>query len=109
MAKPSGMLRKLEQKSELKYRIEFLNKIEILRQMCIDSAFMAANDVFQMGPGRCEQFGKAMVNYLDEMCGMMIEDGKTDYDLTYTCEKVDQRLKKICGDKFYPWEERYGR
>lgn len=22
--------------------------------------------------------------------------------------KVDERLKVICGDKFQPWEERYG-
>ena len=109
MSKQSGMLKRMEQKNAQKYKAEFWCKMDILRQMCIDSAFMAANDVFLMGPGRCEQFGQAMVDYLSEMAGMINEDGKTDNDLTYTCEKVDQRLKKICGDKFCPWEERYGK
>lgn len=105
----SGALKQIKQQAEMKYRAKFYVEMDILRQMCIDSAFMAANDVFQMGPGRCEQFGQAMTDYLMEMADMMNEDGKTDKDLTYTCEKVDKRLKKICGEKFQPWEERYGK
>jgi len=109
-ARPQGMnlLQRMEQKNELKYKIAFWEKMDVLQQMCIDAAFMAANDVFQMGPGRCEQFGLAIVGYLNEICSMMIEDGKSDKDLVYTQEKIDQRLKKICGEKFQPWEERYG-
>ncbi len=107
MSKPSGLLRRMNQKNDLKYKVAFWEKMDILKQFCVDSAFMAANDVFQMGPGRCEEFGRAMIGYLEELCAMINEDGKTDEDLTYTREKVDQRLKKICGSKFQPWEERY--
>lgn len=108
MSKRSGLLLRMNAKNKLQYAMRLDKEIDILRQMCIDSAFMAANDVFQMGPGRCEQFGQAMTEYLMEMSSMMLEDAKSDKDLAYTQEKVDQRLKKICGDKFVPWEERYG-
>lgn len=78
-----------------------------LTQMCIDAAFMANNDEFHMGPTRCEGFGQAMVGYINEMAGMIVQDAKDDEDFVYTKTKVDQRLKQICGDKFQPWEERY--
>lgn len=104
MPKRSGMLDKLEAKDKAKLNAE----IGIFQQMCIDATFMAANDVFQMGPGRCEAFGQAMVSYLHEMAVLMNEDGRVDKDMVYTCAKVDERLKKICGDKFEPWEVRYG-
>lgn len=55
-----------------------------LQQMCVDAAFMAANDVFHMGPTRCEAFGTAMVAYLHEMAFMMNEDAETDPDIVYT-------------------------
>lgn len=107
MKKPNAMLANIEAKYKSKYQAEFYDKIDVLKQMCIDSAFMAAADVFQMGPGRCESFGKAMMGYLQEMSLMMSADSKDDPELTYTCAKVDQRLKKICGDKFDPWDVRY--
>ena len=78
-----------------------------LQQMCIDAAFMAANDVFHMGHTRCEAFGTAMVAYLHEMASLMNEDAENDPDIVYTKEKVDRRLRDICGEKFQPWEERY--
>lgn len=107
MKKPNAMLSKIERKYQAIYESEFRSKIEILQQMCIDSAFMAASDVFQMGPGRCEVFGQAMCSYLDDIASLMLSDAKDDPDMVYTCEKIDQRLNKICGDKFQPWCERY--
>ena len=97
----------MEQKNELKYRAVFLTKMDTLQQMCIDAAFMAAADVFQMGPGRCEAFGTSMKDYLNEMASLMADDAKGDPDIAYTKETVDRRLKKICGEKFDPWEVRY--
>lgn len=107
MKKPNAMLNRIERKYQAIYAAEFKAKIEILQQMCVDSAFMAASDVFQMGPGRCQAFGQAMCSYLDDMASLMLSDAKDDPDMAYTCEKVDQRLKKICGDKFQPWDIRY--
>ena len=107
MKKTNAMLAKIEAAAEAKYRAAFLAKMSTLQQMCIDSAFLAASDVFRMGPGRCEAFGAAMTGYLHEMAQMMLDDAKDDPELAYTREKVDGRLRKICGEKFEPWEARY--
>lgn len=48
-----------------------------------------------------------MNGYVMEMARMIVDDAKDDPDLAYTREKVDQRLRKICGEKFDPWEVRY--
>lgn len=105
--KKSGYLQRVERKNELKYHQQFICKMDILQQMCMDAAFMAAADVFQMGPGRCEAFGAAMIDYVHEMASLMVEDGKSDPEMEYAKEKVDRRLRKICGEKFEPWEVRY--
>lgn len=105
--KKSGYLQKLEKKNELKYAVQFDKKMDILQQICIDASFMAASDVFQMGPGRCEKFGQALVDYIHEIAEILNDDAKQDMDLTYSKGKIDERLKKICGDKFDCWEDRY--
>lgn len=92
---------------ERKYRALFQRKMDTLQQMCVDAAFLAAADVFQMGPGRCEAFGEAMMGYLHEMARLMVDDAKDDPGMEYTKEKVDRRLRQICGEKFEPWEVRY--
>lgn len=76
-------------------------------QMCLDAAMIAANEVFNMGPTRCEDFACAFTEALNEIAHMTVNDAKGDKDLWYTKAKVDDRLKKICGDKFAPWDERY--
>lgn len=108
MPKNTGWVEKIKRiRAEIK--AEFDRKlakcIRAWRQMCIDAAFMAAADKFRMGPTRCEAFGQAMVDYLDEIVNTMYAD--TD-DAQYSKSKIDERLKQICGDKFQPWEERYG-
>ena len=77
------------------------------RQEVVDSAFMAASDVFQMGPGRCEAFGQKIIEYRDEIAKLINSDYEDDQELVYAKAKIDQRLKQICGDKFEPWEVRY--
>ena len=37
-----------------------------------------------------------------------LADQKDDEKFAYTRGVVDRRLKKICGEYFVPWEERYG-
>lgn len=77
-------------------------------QIVQDAAFLAAADVFQMGPGRCEAFGVAVREYVNEMARIMRADQQNDPEYVYTREKVDRRLRQICGDKFEPREVRYG-
>jgi hypothetical protein len=80
-----------------------------LLQQSADAFFMAAADVFHMGPGRCEQFGQLAVEYLHEIASLVNEDYESDKDLVFAKEKIDRRMRQICGDKFQPWEVRYGR
>ena len=77
-------------------------------QIVQDASFLAAADAFQMGPGRCEAFGVAVREYVNEMARIMRADQQNDPEYVYTREKVDRRLRQICGDKFEPWEVRYG-
>lgn len=84
--------------------IEVANRNNISRQMCLDAAMMAANDVFNMGPSRCEAFQAAFSKYISEIATMGSQDTA---DLEYTKDTIDRRLRQICGDKFVPWDERY--
>lgn len=76
-------------------------------QMCMDAAMIAANEVFNMGPTRCQAFAEAFITAMNEIATMTVQDGKTDKQLWYTKAKLDERLKQICGEHFQPWEERY--
>lgn len=110
MAKKSGMLQRqkeMELKIALKYDLEFHEKIDFFTQLFVDCSFMASSDVFQMGPGRCEPFGNAIIGYLNEVANLLHSDAQDDPELVYALTKIDQRLQKICGDKFEPWEVRY--
>lgn len=85
-------------------RVGVVDGRAIHTQMCLDAAMMAANDVFNMGPSRCESFRAAYSKYLSEIATMGIQDTS---DLEYTKDTIDRRLQQICGDKFVPWDERY--
>lgn len=76
-------------------------------QMCMDAAMIAANDVFNMGPTRCTDFANAFSDALKTIAKTTVEDAKSDKNLWYTKDKLDERMKKICGEHFVPWEERY--
>lgn len=76
-------------------------------QMCLDAATIAANEVFNMGPTRAPDFVQAFNEAISSIAEMTIEDGKTDKELWFTKNKLDERLKKICGENFVPWKERY--
>ena len=74
-------------------------------QMAKDAAFLAAAEVFHMGPGRVPAYSAAFDAALHDIAKMTVEDTK---DMEYTKTKLDQRLRQICGEHFVPWEERYG-
>lgn len=104
--KPNAMLAKLQAKMEEDHRI----KREIALQMSLDAAFFAANEVFQMGPGRVKAFFDAYTKYFREINMLMSEDGKVDDELVYSTEVIDRRLKPIVGPKYFqPWIVRYSR
>ncbi len=83
------------------------DRVERLQQMFVDAAFIAANKVLKMGPGRCEEFGNEMINSINELARMVVDDAKDDPAFEYAKAQIDRQLKRICGDKFEPWEVRY--
>lgn len=76
-------------------------------QMCLDAAMIAENQVFSMGPTRCRDFAAAFSETLKTIAEIAVKDGKDDKELWHTKDTVDKELKRICGENFVPWEERY--
>lgn len=76
-------------------------------QMCLDAAMIAANEVFNMGPTRCTEFANAFSDALNTIAKTTVDDAKSDKSLWYTKDKLDERMKKICGEHFVPWDQRY--
>lgn len=104
----NDLLRRLETKAELKYAALYQAKMRMTLQIAQDAAMIAANEVLQMGPGRAPDFAAVMRDTVNEIADVMLADQKDDKDYIYTRGVVDRKLKKICGDKFQPWEVRYG-
>lgn len=95
-------------KMELKYAALYHAQIGMTLQLAQDAAMIAANEVLQMGPGRAPDFAAVMRDTVNEIADVMLADQKDDEKFSYTRGVVDRRLKKICGENFVPWEERYG-
>ena len=104
----NDLLRRLEAKAELKYAALYQAKMRMTLQLAQDAAMIAANEVLQMGPDRAPEFAAAMRDVVNEIADVMLKDQKDDEKFDYTRGMVDRRLKKICGENFVPWEERYG-
>lgn len=104
----NDLLRRLETKAELKYAALYQAKMRMTLQLAQDAAMIAANEVLQMGPGRAKEFALAFTEAVNDIGTMMFEDQQDDEKFAYTRVVVDRRLKKICGENFVPWEERYG-
>lgn len=99
----SGYLQRIEHDTNRK----LAESRRIQTQMCLDAATIAANEVFNMGPTRVKAFADAFSSALTEIAQMTAQDGKTDKELWFTKTKLDDRLQRICGAHFKPWEERY--
>lgn len=107
MPKPNKVLREMNARNEAKYQMKFDRRMHSLMQLCCDAAVLSAHDELGMGAGRAERFVQTMQMYILEISKLINSDA-ADPDLEYTKAKVDGKLKQICGDKFSPWDERYG-
>ena len=102
--KQNSLLAEFEAKLEARYR----RKLATTMQMCFDVAVVTANDVFKMGETRAPVFEKQYSENYAKMCAMLLQD-ENDPELEYSRTKIDERLRKIVGEKnFVPWDERYG-
>lgn len=104
----NDLLRRIEAKYAAHYAALYHAKIGMTLQIAQDAAMIAANEVLQMGPKRAPDFAAVMRDTVNEIADVMLADQKDDEKFAYTRCVVDRRLKKICGEHFVPWEERYG-
>ena len=77
----------------------------------LDSAMIAAHEVFGMGPKRAKQFDTAYKNAMDELAGLftMDADENNDAALTYAKAKRDELILSIVGQElFVPFDQIYG-
>ena len=81
---------------------------EFVIQQCDDVLLIAAADAFGFGAKRLVKLHEAFVDTFLEYADMVQYDSKDDKETVYSKEKVDERLHKLLGDEFSPWEERYG-
>ena len=104
------MLQQIEAKYAAYYAALYQAKLDMSMQVVQDAACFAANEVFQMGQGRAPDFCASIRDHTNNILRLMDEDLRDDGDFEYTKAKVDEKLKRIVGEKnFTPWEERYSK
>lgn len=97
-------LRRLQ---EQKHR-EIMISRKFTMQFCADAAIMAANEVFHRRGDILADFHNKFCEYAEMIAEMVVEDAKADKEIEYSKVKVDKCLEELLGDKFQPWDERYG-
>lgn len=75
-------------------------------QNMMDLAALVLNEQFGFGADRLEKFNRAMETMHDEFATIWNSDTA---DTEYSKAVLDRKLKEIYGDRFVPWNERYGR
>lgn len=109
MAPKNDWLKKKEKEYKTYYENLFHTRVGMLLQICQDAGCFAANEVFKMAEGRSPDYCVSYRNWVNEMVKLIFEDQNDDVDFVYAKAKIDEKLKKIVGEKnFAPWEVRYG-
>ena len=103
MAKPSAFLQQIEARHRAELRLQRL----FTMQQCEDMALIAANETFGFGPERSARLRQVIREVFRDWAILAVEDGRSDKDIEYTKGKLDERLQKVLGPYFIPWEERY--
>jgi len=98
------MLAKIEAKHQRE--LNFFRTFTV--QQCVDMMMIAANEEYGLGPERLSRLEETFYSVFKEYAEMTIEDAKADKGIEYTKDKLDRKLRQILGEKFIPWEQRYG-
>lgn len=104
MKKKNAFLAKMDAKKE--QELAFMRRFTL--QKCKDMMLIAAHEAFGFGPDRAKVLGDMFDKVFLEYAQMTIAYSRDDKDLWFTKDKVDAKLREVCGENFYPWEERYG-
>ena len=100
MGKPSGFVLQVQRAQAAKVEEARLFTL----QQCKDLAMIAAAEMFGMDPKRANQFSQIYDEIFTEYATMVVEDTK---EIEYSKVKIDEKLQRICGENFMPFDERY--
>ena len=99
--KPSGLI----QRENAAYMRGLRDGKNFMRQLMFDLSCIALNETEGMGYDRISRFADKLIALHDEYAVIFNSDSK---DQEYSKSVLDRRLQQIAGEKFIPWEERYG-
>ena len=90
-------------------REERLRRQGVLTQMMMDAVVIAANETFGRRGDIIKTLCANTMTVFDEIAAVTVEDAKDDPQFEYAKAKLDERLEKILGKHFQPWEVRYAK
>lgn len=99
--KQSGFLARMTAQKER----EKLETLRFTRQLITDMSVIALNNVFGFGAERLKKYADEMLRVYEEYADIWNRDTA---DTEFSRDKLDQKLRQICGEYFKPWEVRYG-
>lgn len=100
----NDFLKKRDAKVEAQYQC----KLDIMQQIGMDAAVIAAHEVLGMGSGRALTFCTKYMQTINELASLVVKDAKDDKEIVYAQESIDRDIKRIVGDEnFDPWSVRY--
>ena len=105
MAKPNAFLIKMQNEIRENMRIaQYSNE-----RQCLDAMILALNDGFGFGADRVAKFLDFYVQNRTDVARMFLDDRykNGDKELTYSKEKCDRALRRIMGDSYPSFDERY--
>lgn len=86
----------------------FERRVSWILQLAQDNAMITANETLGLGKGRARKFAEAYMENIRDAVMMIKDDQGEDKFFDYAKGTIDKRLKKVCGDEFVPWDDRYG-
>ena len=95
-------------RQRLQKAMEMEHQRQVATQFCLDAAILAADAVFEPDADTIAKFAERFKEALEWLADLTVDDAKDDKEIDYAKGKLDELLKKAWGDKFSPWEERYG-
>lgn len=87
------------------YDIKLRQAFSFCEQWYMDQAQIAVAEAFDAGPDEIKKFVEAFGENRSDFVDLWNAD---TIDCEYTMQKLDGRLREVCGDYFLPFEERYG-
>ena len=102
-----GAKNKIVQVQSSVNRHELVFQRYFARQFVLDAATLAANEVFGAGELRQSDFYVSINKWLVEISEMILDDSKSDQEIVYSKQKLDEALKPLMGRNFQPYDQRY--